>query len=58
MVAPLFLTSVSVTYEAGIHSNLFVICVRVKGCMQGTVWIESDKCESMLYVGGQVCGQV
>ena len=28
------------------------VCTYMKGCMQGTVWIEQDKCESMLYLKG------
>ena len=28
---------------------LVFVCVRAKGCMQGTEWIEPDKCESILH---------
>ena len=32
---------------------LVLMCLCAKGCMQGTVWIEPDKRESMLHVVGQ-----
>ena len=49
---PLLLTNGPVRYEAVLHNNSFVFAC-VKGCMQGTVWIEPDKHESMLHVAGQ-----
>ena len=41
--------------EIGLHSNfvLVFVCVCTKGCMQKMVWIEPDKCESMLHTERQ-----
>ena len=60
MVAPLLLISGLARYEVVLH-NMFCMCARVceyertraKGCMQGMVWIEPDKRESMLHVEEQ-----
>ena len=54
MAAPLLLTSGPAKNEAGLQSNFFVfLCMCVKGCIMGMVWIEPDKHESMLHVKRQ-----
>ena len=50
MAAPLLLTSGPVRSEDVLYDNFVVLlCV----CMHGIVWIEPDKCESILHVEGQ-----
>ena len=54
MPAALLLASGQAGYEAVLRNNLLIfVCVFAKGCMQEMVWIEPDKCESMLHVDGQ-----
>ena len=59
IVAPLLLTSGLTKYEARLHSNfvVFLLYVYAKGCMQGAVWIEPNKCEYDVCGGTSlVCG--